>query len=73
MRESGALFGGLEGQIGDYKILQQQSSIHHSVDRESSYYYAPGGGVLDADLVRPMLQLGRDVIDEHTVMGGWLE
>ena len=66
------LFAGIssEGQLGDYKIYNNRVQFLIQTDRESSYYIQHGGGVIDADIVRPDGQLGRDIVDEHTVMAG---
>ena len=70
---SDALFGGTsaEGQIGDFKIYNNKVQFIIQSDRPSNYYVSQGGGVLDADVVRPDGEYGRDVIDEHTPMAGF--
>lgn len=66
-----ALFGGLsaEGQVGDIKIYNAVARFVIQGDR-SSGYYVQSGGVIDADLVRPDEQPGRDLVDEWQGMFG---
>ena len=72
IQDEEALFAGIsaEGMIGDFKIYNDQVQFIIQSDRKSSYYIQEGGGVLDADIVRSTGEMGRDVIDEHTVMAG---
>lgn len=67
-----ALFGGAsaEGTIGDLKIYNDRVQFIVQGVREGSYYDALGGGVIDADIVRPPGEPGRDVVDELWVMVG---
>ena len=72
IQDERALFAGVsaEGTVGDYKIYNSQVQFIIQSDRPSSYYIQQGGGVLDADVVRATGEIGRDIIDEHTVMAG---
>ncbi|MAA79443.1 MAG: hypothetical protein CL916_09300, partial [Deltaproteobacteria bacterium] len=67
-----ALFAGVsaEGAIGDFKMYNSHVQFIIQSDRPSSYYIQQGGGILDADVVREPGEIGRDIIDEHTVMAG---
>jgi hypothetical protein len=67
-----SLFGGVssEGRIGDYKLYNNKTQFIIQSIRTSNYYIQEGGGVLDADIIRPENQIGRDVIDEHSPMIG---
>ena len=51
---SAELFSGIasEGEIGDYKIYNNQVRFVIQSARESSYYIQNGGGIIDADVVR---------------------
>ena len=72
IQDVSALFSGIssEGQIGDYKLYNNKVQFVIQSDRQSSYYIQEGGGILDADIVRQNGAMGRDIIDEHTVMAG---
>ncbi|MBT3223320.1 MAG: hypothetical protein HN348_29960, partial [Proteobacteria bacterium] len=61
-----SLFGGIsaEGQLGDFKIYNDRAQFIVQAVRESSYYVELGGGVIDADAVRPPGELGRDRVDD---------
>lgn len=67
-----SLFSGVaaEARIGDYKLYNNKSQFIIQSIRSSNYYIQEGGGLLDADIIRPSGQLGRDVIDEHSPMIG---
>lgn len=73
VNSSDALFGGTsaEGQIGDYKLYNNKAQFIIQNVRPSAYYIAQGGGLLDADFIRPSGEQGRDIIDEHTPMAGF--
>ena len=70
--DEAALFGGLsaEAQLGDVKIYNDRAMFILQGDRPGDYYIATGGGVVDADIVRPEGQPGRDVVDEWQAMAG---
>lgn len=70
--DAAALFGGVsaEGQLGDVKIYNDRAMFIIQADRPGDYYIATGGGVVDADIVRPEGQPGRDVVDEWQAMAG---
>lgn len=65
-----ALFGGIsaEGAVGDYKIYNNTVQFIIQAVKPSNYYIQFGGGLLDADIIRPAGQPGRDIIDEFTCM-----
>ncbi|MBW2255964.1 MAG: carboxypeptidase regulatory-like domain-containing protein [Deltaproteobacteria bacterium] len=67
-----ALFGGIsaEGRVGDIKIYNDRVQFVIQSARRGSYYVSQGGTVIDADIVRPEGQLGRDAIDEWGTMFG---
>lgn len=67
-----ALFGGIsaEGRPGDVKIYNDRVQFVIQAARDGDYYVSQGGGVVDADLVRPEGQLGRDAVDEWNGMYG---
>ncbi len=67
-----ALFGGVsaEGRPGDVKIYNHRVQFIVQGVRDGSYYEACGGGIVDADVVRPEGEPGRDVLDELWVMVG---
>ena len=68
-----SLIGGVsaEGRIGDFKLYNSKAQFIIQSVRPSNYYLKEGGGLLDADIIRPSDQIGRDVIDEHTPMIGF--
>ncbi len=67
-----ALFGGVsaEGRVGDVKIYNDRAQFVIQQVGESNYYVEYGGGLIDADIVRPAGQPGRDLVDELAVMIG---
>lgn len=67
-----ALFAGIsaEGQVGDYKIYNDRVQFVLQSVRPGSYYIAQGGAILDADIVRPEGEMGRDAVDEWAGMYG---
>ncbi len=73
VQRSDALFGGVsaEGQVGDYKLYNANVQFIIQGIRESGYYEALGGGIIDADLVREPGVPGRDVVDDLMVMAGF--
>ena len=70
--DGNALFGGVsaEGREGDFKIYNDRVQFIIQSDRDGDYYETYGGGVIDADIVRPEGQPGRDMVDELWVMVG---
>jgi hypothetical protein len=68
-----ALFGGIsaEGRAGDVKLYNSRVQFVIQGLREGDYYVQEGGGVVDADIVRPEGQLGRDMVDEWAGMYGF--
>ena len=70
--DEAALFGGIsaEGQAGDIKLYNSRVQFIIQSVRPSGYYVEYGGGIIDADVIRPEGQPGRDVIDEFHVMAG---
>ncbi len=70
--DGAALFGGVsaEGREGDVKIYNSKVQFIIQGVRPGDYYEAYGGGVIDADIVRPEGQPGRDLVDELWVMVG---
>lgn len=68
--DAAALFGGIsaEGQVGDFMLKNDRVRFVVQSERLGSYYISEGGGVIDADLVRPDGQPGRDLLDEHVPM-----
>ena len=67
-----ALFGGVsaEGRPGDVKIYNDRVQFVVQGVGDSSYYLSDGGTVIDADIVRPEGELGRDLVDEWAPMYG---
>lgn len=67
-----SLFGGVaaEGAPGDLKIYNDRVRFVIQGMRDSSYYIEQGGQLIDADIVRPDGQPGRDVLDELGPMIG---
>ena len=67
-----ALFGGIsaEGRIGDFKIYNAHAQFIIQAPGDSNYYVGYGGSVIDADTVRPEGQMGRDLIDDGSMMVG---
>ncbi len=70
--DDSALFGGLgaEGQVGDIKIYNDRIQFIVQGMRPGSSYIRWGGTILDADLVRPDGQPGRDALDDWSGMYG---
>jgi hypothetical protein len=61
-----ALFGGIsaEGRAGDIKIYNAAAQFIIQGPYESHGYVPTGGGIIDADLVRPDTELGRDMVED---------
>ena len=72
IENSDALFGGIsaEGRIGDIKIYNDRAQFIIQGQRAGGYYISQGGVPIDADIVRPPNQPGRDIIDEWGAMFG---
>lgn len=64
------LFGGIsaEGTIGDFKIYNDRARFIIEAVGDSNYYMDYGGSLIDADIVRPAGQPGRDLVDELAPM-----
>jgi len=69
---SSSLFAGIsaEGRVGDVKIYNHRVRFIIQGARDGSYYAYQSGSVIDADIVRPAGQPGRDMIDEWQAMVG---
>jgi hypothetical protein len=67
-----ALFGGIsaEGRAGDVKIYNDRVQFVIQAARPGDWYLVEGGGVIDADIVRPAGQLGHDSVEEWSGMYG---
>ena len=67
-----ALFAGVsaEGRPGDIKLYNDRVQFVIQALGDSSYYLSDGGTVVDADIVRPEGELGRDLVDEWSPMYG---
>ena len=68
-----ALFGGIsaEGRVGDVKLYNSRIQLVIQGTRDNGSYYIPSpAGVLDADVVRPDGQPGRDAVDDWGAMAG---
>ncbi|MCO4747290.1 MAG: carboxypeptidase regulatory-like domain-containing protein [Proteobacteria bacterium] len=70
--DEASLFGGIsaEGRVGDFVIYNDRVRFVVQGIREGSYYLGSGGGVIDADIVRPEGHPGRDAVDEWAGMYG---
>jgi hypothetical protein len=70
--DEAALVGGIsaEGQLGDIKIYNDRVQFVIQAPRTGSYLIQQGGGVIDADLVRPVGVVGRDMVDDWTTAIG---
>ena len=64
--DDAAFFGGVsaEGQVGDIKIYNDRVQFIIQGLRDGHYYVGQSGGVVDADIVRPAGQPGRDLVDD---------
>ncbi len=67
-----ALFGGIsaEGQPGDFKLYNDRVQFIVQGPRIGAYMSSYGGGVIDADIVRPEGQVGHDIVNEWGPMLG---
>ena len=65
-----ALFGGIsaEGAPGDVKLYNDRVQFIIEAVGDSSYYNDYGGNLIDADIIRPDGQPGRDMVDELAPM-----
>jgi hypothetical protein len=70
--DGASLFGGIsaEGQIGDFLLYNERVRFVVQDAGDSDYYVDYGGGLIDADIVRPAGEPGRDILDELTPMFG---
>ena len=70
--DEAALFAGVsaEGRAGDVKIYNDRVQFIIQAVGDSSYYLSDGAVVVDADIVRPEGELGRDLVDEWSPMYG---
>ncbi|HJN75551.1 MAG TPA: CehA/McbA family metallohydrolase [Myxococcota bacterium] len=70
--DEAALFGGIsaEGRSGDVKIYNDRVQFVIQGLRPGNYYMEHPGMVVDADIVRPEGQLGRDMVDDWGTMAG---
>jgi len=68
-----ALFGGIaaEGRAGDFKIYNDRVQFVIQGMRDGDFYVETPGMVVDADIVRPSGQPGRDIVDEWGAMFGF--
>ena len=66
------LFAGVfaEGQVGDVMLKNSRVQLVIQGTRPGSYIVGRGGGVLDADIVRPEGQLGRDLVKDWVPNAG---
>lgn len=60
------LWGGVsaEGQPGDALLVNDRIRFVVQGTRKGSFYFVEGGGILDADIVRPAGEPGRDIVEE---------
>ncbi|MEE2751079.1 MAG: CehA/McbA family metallohydrolase [Myxococcota bacterium] len=67
-----SLFGGIsaEGQPGDFKLYNDRVQFILQGDRDGDFYVGTGGAIVDADIVRPSAQPGRDMVDEWVPLAG---
>ena len=72
VQSSTELIGGIsaEGRPGDIKIYNDRVRFVIQSVRQGDFYLPQGGAVVDADIVRPDGQPGRDAIDEWHGMPG---
>lgn len=70
--DEAALFGGVaaEGRSGDFKIYNDRVQFVIQGLREGDYYVPESGNVVDADIVRPEGEPGRDIVDDWAVNFG---
>src|SRR5690349_12237347 len=70
--DEAAVFGGIsaEGRAGDVKIYNDRVQFVIQAARPGSFCLPEGGGVIDADIVRPEGQLGHDAVEEWGSMFG---
>jgi hypothetical protein len=60
------LMGGIsaEGRVGDAMLVNDRARFVVQGPRPGSFYFRQGGGVIDADVVRPTGEPGRDIVEE---------
>jgi len=70
--DEASLFGGVsaEGRVGDFILYNSQARFIVQGLREGDYLIQQSSGVVDADIVRPAGQPGRDLVDEWAGMFG---
>lgn len=71
--DEAVLWGGTaaDGQVGDFLLINDRVRFVVQAARNDGHYYeSVGGNVIDADLVRPADQPGRDSVDEWAGMYG---
>lgn len=70
--DDGPTFGGIsaEAQVGDVMLVNHAVRFVIQDARPGSWYVVEGGGVIDADVVRPAGVPGRDAIEEWTTLFG---
>lgn len=72
LKSDAGMFGGVlaEARVGDFKIYNSRAQFVVQGLRDASYYINSWGGVIDADIVRPEGQAGRDLIEKWGPMFG---
>jgi len=70
--DEASLFGGVsaEGRVGDFLIYNSRARFVVQGLRDGDYFIQQSSGVVDADIVRPSGQPGRDLVDEWAGMFG---
>ena len=68
-----AVWGGIsaEGTTGDVKIYNSRVRFMIQGLRPGGYLVSYGGGIIDADVVRPEGEMGRDIVDDWAPMFGF--
>jgi len=71
--EDEALFGGIaaEGRIGDIKLYNSEVQFVIQGMRPGYYLSSFSGAIVDADVVRPVGEPGRDIVNEWAPMFGF--
>jgi hypothetical protein len=72
LTDEGPLFGGIsaEARPGDVLLYNDRARFVIQSPRPGNWYLVEGGGVIDADIVRPEGQLGRDAVEEWGTLFG---
>jgi len=70
--DGGGLFGGIaaEGRPGDFMLHNARIRVVIQAPRVGHGYVDAAGGIIDADIVRPSGELGRDTVDDIFVSLG---